>query len=158
MYILNRTKLCIKDNWKMDVLSVNIYHGIHKKYTFVARNRIISGLSQGILVTEAGMESGALITARFGIEQGKDVFAIPGDIFKSTSKGTNELIKNGAYLVSDPSEILEYYGFKEHRKMIELSEDEKAILQVLESSGTQDVENIAVTLSNPYQNCWFLSL
>ncbi|HOV53973.1 MAG TPA: DNA-processing protein DprA [Fervidobacterium sp.] len=120
-----------------------------KKYTFVARNRIISGLSQGILVTEAGMESGALITARFGIEQGKDVFAIPGDIFRSTSKGTNELIKNGAYLVSDPSEILEYYGFKEHRKMIELSEDEKTILQVLESSGTQDVESIAITLSKP---------
>lgn len=120
-----------------------------KKYTFVARNRIISGLSQGILVTEASVDSGALITARFGIEQGKDVFAIPGDIFKSTSKGTNDLIKNGAYLVSDPSDILEYYGFKEHMKMIELSEDEKSILQVIESSSSQDVENVANAVSKP---------
>lgn len=120
-----------------------------KKYTFVARNRIISGLSQGILVTEASVDSGALITARFGIEQGKDVFAIPGDIFKSTSKGTNDLIKNGTYLVSDPSDILEYYGFKEHMKMIELSEDEKSILQVIESSSSQDVENVANAVSKP---------
>jgi len=119
-----------------------------KKYTFVARNRIISGLSHGVLVTEAGINSGALITARFGIEQGKDVFAVPGDIFKSNSKGTNELIKSGAYLVSDPYEILEYYGFREHKKIVELSEDEKCILGIIEKAeGIQDAEDIANAIS-----------
>lgn len=115
-----------------------------RKHTFVVRNRIISGLSQGVLVTEAGIESGALITAKFALEQGRDIFAVPGDIYRSLSEGTNYLIQNGAYLVKSPSDILEYYGFKEHQKFLELSDEEKAFMKILEVE--KSVEEIAQIL------------
>jgi DNA processing protein len=66
------------------------------KHNFIARNRLIAGLADVLVVTEAALKSGSLHTARFALEQGKDVFAVPGNITSETSEGTNNLIKSGA--------------------------------------------------------------
>ena len=78
-----------------------------EKMHFPARNRIISALSDGILVVEARRKSGTLITVDFGLEQGKEIYAIPGNITSINSKGTNEIIKQGAKLVTCSEEIIE---------------------------------------------------
>ncbi len=77
-----------------------------QKNHFPARNRIISGISESTVIIEAKEKSGSLITANFALEQGKNVYAVPGNIYDENSKGTNELIKQGANLLTSYLDLL----------------------------------------------------
>lgn len=82
------------------------------KLHFVARNRIISGLADGVVVIEAQEKSGTMLTVDFALEQGKTVFAVPGNINSACSKGTNALIKQGAKILTNWEDIVEEYPLK----------------------------------------------
>lgn len=85
-----------------------------EKGLFPVRNRIVSGISKAVIVTEGAVQSGSLITARYAIEQGKPVFAVPGPITSSLSAGPNELLKLGAQLATSAQDILDYLDIKKN--------------------------------------------
>ena len=102
------------------------------RYAFHARNRILAGLSEGVLVLSAGARSGTLITANCAVDYGRDVFALPHNVGVSKGEGCNELIKRGAYLVTDVEDILAVYGMTENgAPMPELTDEEARVMQVL---------------------------
>jgi DNA processing protein len=93
-----------------------------RRENFPLRNRIMSGLSLGVLVVEAGDSSGAMITARLALEQNREVFAVPGSILSPSSRGTNNLIQEGAKLIRDYTDILEELNLRAVAHQIELKE------------------------------------
>lgn len=99
--ILNNKGLVISE-YEGDMLPSN--------WTYPRRNRIVAGLSKAVLVVEAGIKSGSLITANFAKKFKRKVFSVPGPITSEVSKGTLQLIKEGAEMVTSTTDILEYYG------------------------------------------------
>lgn len=118
---------------------------------FVARNRLISGLSAGIIVVEGLKHSGALITAKYAAEQGKDVFAPPVPLTSPLSEAPNILLKEGAKLVTSTQDVLEEYGLRikeERRELENLSEDEKRIIDLIREE-PQRLDELVITLGQP---------
>lgn len=104
------------------------------KINFIARNRIVAGLSDAVLITEAAEKSGTLHTARFALEQGRDVLAVPGNITSLTSVGTNNLIKTGAAPITSHTDVLHALGLKEDTSSTARrgsTAEEQAILDLL---------------------------
>jgi DNA processing protein len=105
---------------------------------FPPRNRIISGLSLATIVVEAGDRSGALITADFALEQGREVFAVPGNVLSPASRGTNRLIQNGAYAMVSPQDVLDVLNlshvdeFKSARQVLPSDQTEAKILDMVD--------------------------
>jgi DNA processing protein len=134
------------------IISENCPGTQYLRQYFPARNRIVSGLSDAVLIIEAKRKSGALITAEFAFSQNKKVLVTPGSIFSEQSQGTNNLMGKGAIPVQNPEEILKLiYGWKRTRKNItknnqnlpsNLSREEKNILGIIPFDIPLEVNNI----------------
>lgn len=113
-------------------------------WTFPQRNRIMAGLSRAILVIEAEERSGTLITSRLATEYNRDVYVIPNSIFAEGSRGSNKLLKQGAYPVTDASDILDLFGLTQETHMTpeqtlaDLSEEEQKIFAILSEPAPRD--------------------
>jgi DNA processing protein len=118
------------------------------KQNFIARNRIVSGLADALLITEAAAASGSLHTANFALEQGRTVMAVPGNITSETSQGTNNLIKSGAVPVTSAEDIFFALNIQpeEHEKSVfSGSPAEEKVLELVRS-GTASQEELALAL------------
>ena len=107
-----------------------------KKYAFHARNRILAGLSEGVLILAAGVRSGTLITAHCALEYGRELFALPHNVGVAQGEGCNEMIKAGAWLCTCAGDIFAAYGMEaEEKPRVQLSEKEERLLAVLKEAG-----------------------
>src|SRR5215211_2405218 len=128
------------------------------RQTFPMRNRIISGWSHGILVVEAGLNSGALITATQALEQGRSIYAVPGHINAPSAQGSNRLIQQGAKLVMEASDILDDLSIllpeakpaagAAERPLPLLTEDERLVYDAIEATETS-IDDIATKSNLP---------
>ena len=128
-------------------------------YNFPLRNRIISGLSDVVIVVEARDKSGSLITADFALEQGKTIFACPGRVGDSLSRGTNNLIKQGAYILTSADDVLDHLGLivdglipKKEKDLSTLDYFEKKIYEAI-SDDTLHIDQIVEKSKLPISKC-----
>lgn len=118
------------------------------KGTFPARNRIIAGLSRGVVVVEAGAKSGALITSGFAADSSRDVFVVPHGIFAERGAGCNALIREGAMLIRSAADILEHYNLKGKKfaPKYELDAVEKLVYEAIPKGETITLEEILMSV------------
>lgn len=120
---------------------------------FVARNRIVSGLADILLITEAAAASGTMHTAAFALEQGKTVMAVPGNITSENCQGTNNLIKSGAVPVTEASDVLFALGINpaaKHRKVFSGTPEERKVLAAIRQANlSQEELALELNLSAP---------
>jgi DNA processing protein len=124
-------------------------------WTYVKRNRIVAGLSKAILIVEAGLNSGSLLTAGYAKKYGRKIFAVPGQITSEVSKGTAKLIKEGAEIATDAKDILKYYNISfakpnlsKHPKHPVFGREEQKIIEQLKRE-PMEVDMLARTLGVP---------
>ncbi len=123
---------------------------------FPMRNRIISGLSDGIVIIEAKEKSGSLITVDYGLDQGKDIYALPGRATDRLSEGCNNLIKLGAKMITSPKDILEdllpgCYGTKNQERSIVLTDEYRSAVYSCINSDPKHIEEIAQLAGLPLE-------
>ncbi len=120
------------------------------KQNFIARNRIVAGLADGLLITEAAANSGTMHTARFALEQGKTVMAVPGNVTSPASEGTNNLIKSGALAVTSVEDVCFALGWPVQAKQsLAAWPADSSASRVLEliKAGTADQEELALAIA-----------
>jgi DNA processing protein len=120
-----------------------------EKYHFPQRNRIIAGLSKAICIIEGNVQSGAMITAKFALEQNKDIYALPGDILKPEALGPNTLIQRGAKIILTPFDIVTDFKVEYEPKVVvkklDLSEDEQRIYDVIKANAPDiHIDNLVI--------------
>jgi DNA processing protein len=104
---------------------------VTRKVDYLFRNRIISGISKGVLIVEAGYRSGALNTARHAIDQNRDVMVLPGRITDESSVGTNKIMRAGAHVVLTPADVGDFLGIELMEKVVELDGMDALVFNVL---------------------------
>ena len=126
------------------IISENPPGYICHRYDFPRRNRIISGLSDAVVVVEAPLRSGALITAEYAMEQGKDLYAIPGNITSFFSIGCNQLIREGAKPVAVLDDVLTDLNIEVHNneENLDLGDDEFAVYDIIRKRGELSTEDL----------------
>ena len=129
------------------------------QWSFPMRNRLMAGISKAVLIIEAEEKSGTIITARLTTEYNRDLLAVPGSVFSPNSKGTNRLIRQGATPITCAEDVLEALGFpkekneeKQAKLFLDLSKDEKSILEFLREPMTRDDLTRAMKMSSSSVN------